>query len=1071
MGLRRFFERLFGFIGDVVSWLTGAKDKEFDSKQQGYLLNKQSNIEPIPVVYGKRKIGGTRVFVATSGSDNEYLYVVLALCEGEIQAIDEVYIDDVISTDSRFTGYLDIYKYLGTDAQTANTTFVNANIGWTSSHKLSGVAYLAIRFKFNADVYASGIPTVHAVIRGKKVYDPRTSSTAYSDNPALCLRDYLTNTRYGKGLSSSLINDTQFISAANTCENTVTKYTGASSDTQLFQCNAVLDTSQTLFDNVKILLTGMRGLLPFQNGQYGLIIDGDPSSSFAFTHDNIVGGITISSANKNTRYNQVVAKFVNPDTNWQSDSITYPEVDSSDDTTWLSEDNGERLRTEITLPTTTDAYVARDIARVVLYSSRNQSLQVSFIATSEALQCAVGDVVTVTHETPAWTNKEFKVQSLELLDNGEVNVIAQEHDGAIYTWETNAEVDAVVESTLPNPFVVAPPTSLSATEITTIANDGTLQPALLFEWTASADSFVTSYEVQWFGTYNPDWGSINNSATESEDYDLITEATASTDDYGSITDANETDLIGNYQTAVVLTNQYVLPAIQVGAYYDFKVRGINELGVKSAFISLTGLAGGDTTAPATPTGLTVTAGLKTLIISWVNPTDNDFSHVNIYENTTDNYSSATLIGRSGGTNFYREGLDYGVTRYYWVTAVDYTGNESTQSASANGTTEFVDTDAFTAEVEQLFEDAGLYGIEPLSSLPASGDFTGQVVFLTTDNKLYRWTGSAWTTAVPAVDITGQLTNAQLQEIAAAKISGQLTNAQLEDIATSKLTGTITETQIGDDSISTAKLQAASISTAKIASGAITTGLLAAEAVTTEKLGAGSVSTAKLVSGSVTTDILAASSITSAKIAAGAVVANSIASNVITGDKIVANTITGGLLATSGIITSVAQIGDSLITNAKISNGAITTAKIGDAEITTLKIGSNQVTVPASAYTSGSTTIYGDYPDFPPAGVTSTIQSISVSATASLPVFLNGSCLVTFSTTDDVYLSLWADSTELIKYNRPEAGDFWVIQYVYTPASTTTYNFYLKLQYTPSSGTSTSRVEVEKRLLTAIQTKR
>lgn len=1030
MGLRRFFERLFGFIGDVVSWLTGAKDKEFDSKQQGYLLNKQSNIEPIPVVYGKRKIGGTRVFVATSGSDNEYLYVVLALCEGEIQAIDEVYIDDVISTDSRFTGYLNIYKYLGTDAQTANTTFVNANIGWTSSHKLSGVAYLAIRFKFNADVYASGIPTVHAVIRGKKVYDPRTSSTAYSDNPALCLRDYLTNTRYGKGLATSLINDTQFSSAANTCENTVTKYTGASSDTQLFQCNAVLDTSQTLFDNVKILLTGMRGLLPFQNGQYGLIIDGDPSSSFAFTHDNIVGGITISSANKNTRYNQVIAKFVNPDTNWQSDSITYPEVDSSDDTTWLSEDNGERLRTEITLPTTTDAYVARDIARVVLYSSRNQSLQVSFIATSEALQCAVGDVVTVSHETPAWTNKEFKVQSLELLDNGEVNVIAQEHDGAIYTWETNAEVDAVVESTLPNPFVVAPPTSLSATEITTIANDGTLQPALLFEWTASADSFVTSYEVQWFGTYNPNWGSINDSATESEDYDLITEATASTDDYGSITDANETDLIGNYQTAVVLTNQYVLPAIQVGAYYDFKVRAINELGVKSAFVSLTGLAGGDTTAPATPTGLTVTAGLKTLIISWVNPTDVDFSHVNIYENTTDDYSTATLIGRSGGTNFYREGLDYGVTRYYWVTSVDYTGNESTQSASANGTTEFVDSDAFTAEVEQLFENAGLYGIEPVSSLPAAGDFTGQVVFLTTDNKLYRWTGSAWTSAVPAIDITGQLTNDQLEEIAAAK-----------------LTGTITETQIGDNSISTAKLQS------------------------------GSVSTAKLVSGSVTTDILASSSITSAKIAAGAVVANSIASNVISGDKIVANTITGGLLATSGIITSVAQIGDSLITNAKISNGAITTAKIGDAEITTLKIGSNQVTVPASAYSASGQVINADTPDLPPAGVTETIQQITLSVTSGLPVFLNGSCFIDLSSGtahNAVQLELYRGATKLIEYNKSSADnteDFWVIQYVDTPSSTTSYTYYLKIQFYPTSSFQADVLTASYRLLTAIQTKR
>ena len=1275
MGLRRFFDKLFGFIGDVVGWLTGAKDKDFDGKQQGYLLNKQSNIEPIPVVYGNRKIGGTRVFVATSGTDNQYLYVVLVLCEGEIQAIDDVYIDDVISTDSRFSGLVTINKYTGTDAQTADSMLVNASIGWTSSHKLSGLAYLAIRFKFDADAFGAGIPTVHAVVRGKKVYDPRTSTTAYSDNPALCLRDYLTNTRYGKGLSASLINDTQFNTAATTCETTVTKYTGAPSDTQLFQCNAIIDTSQTLFDNVKILLTGMRGLLPFQNGQYGLIIDGDPSSSFDFNHDNIVGGITISSANKNNKYNQVVAKFTNPDTNWMPDSITYPEVDSGDDTTWLSEDNGERLRTEITLPTTTDVYVARDIARVVLKSSRSQSLQISFISTSEGLNCSIGDVVTVTHETPGWTNKEFKILSLELLDNGEVNVVAQEHDGAIYTWDDDGQVDAVVSSTLPNPFTVAAPTSLAVTETSAISKDGTVAPALLFTWTASADSFVTSYEVQFLGTSSFDYGLITQAYDENENWGNITTAYDETENYGSITETVAQDA-PYYQSAFVNTTQYILTGIATNVEFAFRVRGVNELGVKSAWVSTTSTAVGDTTPPALPSGITATGGLQSITVQWTNPTDADFAHVEIFTNTVDNFASATLLGKSGSTEFTHVGLGYNVTRYYWLKSVDYSFNKSAQTSSVSGTSSQVDTDAFTAEVNALFQEAGAYGIEPVSSLPAEGAFDGQIVFLTTDStlyvwdataeewtdeifttsavaggsvtaasfaagiepisivaslpsptgytgpnvlllttdkklyrydssvpefttlidavdldgtlasanfpnslrpvenvsslpstgnfegrvvylttddKLYRHTGSAWTSAVPATDLTGTLASGQIADsaITSAKIAEDaVTNAK---IAVDAIQGdviaasAITETKIASNSISTAKIQASAITANEIAANAVTATQIQASAVTADKISSGAVTSAKIDSLAITTDKLAANAVTAAKITAGtitstqiatntitsnniltgtiqasniaagaisstllaadsvvagkiaanAVTSNTIAadaitagkiaagaistdalqSNVITTDKLAANSVTAGILAASGVITSAAQITDGIITNAKIENGTITSAKIGTAEIETLNIAGQAVTVPASAYSVSGQVIYADTPDLPPAGVTETIQTLSMSVISGSPVFLNGSCFIDLSSGtahNAVQLELYRGATKLIEYNKSSADnteDFWVIQYVDTPSATTTYTYYLKIQFYPSSSFQADVLTASYRLLTALQTKR
>ncbi len=44
--------------------------------------------------------------------------------------------------------------------------------------------------EYDADAFPNGVPEVTAVVKGKKVYDPRTSTTAWSDNPALFKRLY-----------------------------------------------------------------------------------------------------------------------------------------------------------------------------------------------------------------------------------------------------------------------------------------------------------------------------------------------------------------------------------------------------------------------------------------------------------------------------------------------------------------------------------------------------------------------------------------------------------------------------------------------------------------------------------------------------------------------------------------------------------------------------------------------------------------------------------------------------------------------------------------------------------------
>jgi hypothetical protein len=641
-----------GIVGEVVSWFVDIPESpDFAGQQEGFLVNKQSNVAPIPVVYGERKIGGTRVFVATSGSNNQYLYLVIVLCEGEIQSIGDVYINDVLSTDSKYSGLVTINKYTGSDSQTADSMLVNANVGWTSSHRLRGLAYLAVRLAYNRDVFSS-IPTINCIVQGRRVLDTRSNTTAYSTNPAMCLRDYLVNPRYGKGLSTSLIDVASFNQAATDCDTLVAKYVDAS-DSKIFECNAIIDTSRKLFDNVSVFLRGMRGILPFQNGLYRLIFEKDTASVYTFNEDNIIGGIQVSSNPKNTRYNKVTAKFVNPDANWQADTVTWPPSGSAEESTFLSEDSNYELSAEIDLPTITSVYAARDIARIVCLASRKQKLSVSLEATSDAIEVTVGDIVQVTHGTPEWVNKEFRVISMQIMSAGTIQLALQEHVDTVYPWEVGAEVDSVAESNLPDPFTVAAPTDLSVSASSFLQADGTSIPTLDVSWTASADAFVTQYEVQY--------------RKGSETYQsIITEQT-------------------------VVTIQNVVPA-QV---YDVQVRAINSLGVRSTFTSVNDTTAiKDQNAPSVPSGLNATGAFNSIYVAWAANTETDLKGYYVYENTTNNSATATAIFVNANA-FTRSGLSAEATRYYWVSAIDFSENESAKSSVQSAVTSSAPQDGET----------------------------------------------------------------------------------------------------------------------------------------------------------------------------------------------------------------------------------------------------------------------------------------------------------------------------------------------------------------------------------------
>lgn len=595
-------------ISKAITWLApkpDIPDFQQEDEAQGALVNKQSNNADIPVVYGKRRVGGTRVFLETSGTDNQYLYGALVLCEGEINDITKVIVNDseitfngsfahataITSNDSRYDDTIRIQPFYGKDNQVASSLLTTLS-SWTSNHKLSGLAYIAFRFKWDRDKY-SGIPTILVELEGKKVPVINSNLTitenTYSDNPAFCLLDYLTNDRYGKGISFGDLDKQSFYDASLVADTEVTPYSGAS-NIPLFQCNAVIDTSKKIIENTRILLKGMRGFLPYSKGVYKLIIETAGDTTFDLTEDNIVGGLKVNSEKKNQKYNRVVANFINPDRNYQSDTIVYDD----DHATLKADDGGFLQEGVIDLPTITNPYQAQEFAEIVLSRSRN-SLSVELTANYEALDLSIGDLVSVTSSITGFSQKPFRVVAMGINPDFSVALSLMEHQDAWYDFSEKNEVPIIPDTNFPDPFTILPPAGITLTDELIAYSDGNVLVALNIDITPSSDNFVFEYQVE---------------------YRKVGETNYKVHAKGSE------------------LNQRILNVIDK-EQYQVRVKAINSLNVSSTYVTDTHTVVGFSAPPSDVEDLTINVIGKDAFLQWEQIPDLDLAYYQL------RYSSAT----------------------------------------------------------------------------------------------------------------------------------------------------------------------------------------------------------------------------------------------------------------------------------------------------------------------------------------------------------------------------------------------------------------------------------------------
>ena len=201
-GVSNVIGKVVGFIGKVFG-LGMEVPPETSAYNDNLLSNKTDPTSFTDVVYGTRRKGGVRIGLFTKGEDNKFLYAIYALSHGEIQDISNPMIDGVPFSSYSIKNYVDWSYGLGADNQDATQDRLLQELGepyWDLVNgKLQGVAYAVIKLTYDKDNMNS-INNVTFDVIGKKVYNPITGITAYSDNPALCALDYQTNKVYGRGM-------------------------------------------------------------------------------------------------------------------------------------------------------------------------------------------------------------------------------------------------------------------------------------------------------------------------------------------------------------------------------------------------------------------------------------------------------------------------------------------------------------------------------------------------------------------------------------------------------------------------------------------------------------------------------------------------------------------------------------------------------------------------------------------------------------------------------------------------------------------------------------------------------
>lgn len=479
----------------------------------------------IPVVYGEAWLGGTVVDLSIT-SDNQTLYYVIALAEvtstntgqtpdtitfgniyyggklvafaGDGYTVASLTDESTGEVNTEVAGLISIYLYSNGSTQPANSALSAIQImqspgltyQWTAEKVMSNCAFAIVKLKYNAEAGITGIQQTKF-----KVINSRY-------RPGDCFYDYLINTRYGAAIPLAQINTASLTTLNNYCDQsfTYTTYAGFSVTQTRFRFDGVLDTNQSIMNNLQSMASCCDCLIRYNEiyAQWGVITQ-TPSYSvaMALNDSNIISAIQITPIDLASSFNVIEVKF--PDKNNQ-DAFNSATFDLAAIDPSLLFQNEPVNKESISLPLVNNDVRAQYLANRFLKAAR-EDLQIECAIGFPGLQLEAGDVVTITNVNYGWAAKLFRCTKVteSFGDDGSIAVklLLQEYNPSIFddvsitqfSPSPNTGIgDPIFFGTIYAPVVVA--------EYPTIAN-----PLFTVQVTTSS-SGITQYAEVWYSAFS-----------------------------------------------------------------------------------------------------------------------------------------------------------------------------------------------------------------------------------------------------------------------------------------------------------------------------------------------------------------------------------------------------------------------------------------------------------------------------------------------------------------------------------------------------------------------------------------
>lgn len=533
--------------------------------------------------------------------------------------------------------------HTGTDDQAADAYLLAvAPTLWTAQHRGRGRAYVVVTLDLEDPRFQSGPPQLHWDVSGRKALDPRTGATAWTDNPALCIYDWL-RAPWGYAMAEGDIDTASVVAAANACQGAITLQQGEQvwPARPRYTLNGASHTAAAKEATLEEMANAMAGVAHYgavwtlQAGVWTAPVmdlsDADLAGSIQIQQ----AGVGIEDAINSLRCTYIPAG-----------STTEGDGDDYTNAVFVAAD-GEELWGDASFAWTDHKARCRNLQRIRVEQAR-MGLVVQYPARLRAWPLQVGDRVRVTSSEYGWTAKHFRVTDWSFGLREAVLLTLQEDEESVWDLADAATADPAPNTDLANPWAVSQPTGLAASSGTAhlVRNsDGTITPRVRVTWDPPTSSHMSGGPAR----TDVEWAVL-----------------------GDDTQPWSRAMAQGGETGVYITG------VRDALWLAVRARHVNSLGIESAWVSVAHQVVGKRQPPADVTGIEIRVVPGALVLSWDACTDLDYAETEI--RTGASWAAGTLlfVGRQDEWAWPWPQLG---SYTLWLKHRDTTGNVSVSSAS------------------------------------------------------------------------------------------------------------------------------------------------------------------------------------------------------------------------------------------------------------------------------------------------------------------------------------------------------------------------------------------------------